>query len=226
MSRAKVSEVFLSIQGEGPYVGIPMIFVRFYGCNLSCSYCDTRLDYSEDVEPLLLLEKIMDWKNKSCFVSLTGGEPLLEKDFLREFLPLLKNEEFKVYLETNATLPSHLQEVIDYIDIICADMKLPTSTNLEPFWKLHEQFLEVCFKCKKELVLKAVITPFTQVQDIDFLCEFLKKFNRDFTLVLQPDSTRLDDNLIQKVRGFQERCLGYLRDVRFIPQVHKLLRLQ
>ena len=56
-------------------------------------------------------------------VSLTGGEPQLHAEFLKEFLPLIK-EETKIYLETNATLPKNLETIKDYIDIISADIKL------------------------------------------------------------------------------------------------------
>ena len=81
----KVNEIFLSIQGEGLSSGFPTIFVRFTGCNLRCSYCDTTYSYNDGVEmpPEDIFEEIKKLHyNRVC---LTGGEPLLQKDLEEAF---------------------------------------------------------------------------------------------------------------------------------------------
>lgn len=119
----KVNEIFYSIQGESSHAGFPCTFVRLTGCNLRCSYCDTRYAYDEGVE--LALEDIMEKvKGYACsLVEVTGGEPLLQEDTL----PLISNlldKGFRVLLETNGSLD------VSRVDRRCLriiDVKLPTS---------------------------------------------------------------------------------------------------
>ena len=110
-----IKEIFESVQGEGPYVGINQLFIRFSNCNLKCKYCDT--DFRTDLKEYSVPELYSEIKkyNKIHSVSLTGGEPLIEVKFLKQLLPLLNK---KVYLETNGTLYENLKTVIDYIDIV------------------------------------------------------------------------------------------------------------
>ena len=150
--RVRVKEVFASIQGEGPFIGYKQFFIRFCGCNLNCSYCDTdfnTIDSKEyTVEELVTLIK----NNSDCHsVSLTGGEPLLNSGFLKEFLPQCP---LPVYLETNATLAGELGEVIDYIDYIAADIKLPSCTGNGNLFSEHDRFFTV--SSSKKLFAKIV----------------------------------------------------------------------
>ena len=94
----KIKEIFTSIQGEGPYIGYKQVFVRFCNCNLKCNYCDTEFTpdgYFEDFSPKELVEYIKRFETFHS-ISLTGGEPLLSVDFLKEFLPMVGSS--KIYL--------------------------------------------------------------------------------------------------------------------------------
>lgn len=112
----KVKEIFRSIQGEGPFMGRPAIFIRLSGCNLSCSFCDEH----HDTGALMDITDIMSTVNsiKTTFplirlVVITGGEP-----FLQPFGPLVKAlraEEFVVQIETNGTV---YQEDFPYEDVV------------------------------------------------------------------------------------------------------------
>ena len=115
--KTKINEIFSSIQGEGPVVGYKQLFIRFCGCNLNCAYCDTEFTEGNEFSPQELYEKISTEYDLKTFhsISLTGGEPLLSVDFLKEFLPLIKDKT-KIYLETNATLTQNLLELNNYID--------------------------------------------------------------------------------------------------------------
>ena len=113
MNKVKVKEIFASIQGEGPYVGYKQLFVRFCNCNLKCNYCDTEFSSNSgfiEICPNELAQKVNEYKNVHS-VSLTGGEPLLSVEFLRDFLPLVNK---KIYLETNATLSDKFLEIKQY----------------------------------------------------------------------------------------------------------------
>lgn len=105
----KINEIFYSLQGEGRYTGTPAIFIRFSGCNLKCSFCDT--DHNKGVEMSVkeILNKI---KGTPCkFVVLTGGEPGMQ--LTQEFINVLKSNGYYVTVETNGTY--HLPANIDWI---------------------------------------------------------------------------------------------------------------
>jgi len=131
--KAKIAEVFDSVQGEGLYLGERQIFVRFFDCNLNCSFCDTKPDRFTEYEPQELFQEIKLYHQHYHSISFTGGEPLLYKDFLKEILKLTRRHGYKHYLETNGTLAAELEELIDHIDIVAMDLKLPSSTGLGNF---------------------------------------------------------------------------------------------
>lgn len=222
--KARVAEVFESIQGEGIYLGEKQIFVRFYGCNLDCRFCDTRLNSFKEYEASELRACLKSFSKDFHSVSLTGGEPLVQGDFLREFLPPVKKEGLVTYLETNATLPQALKDVIDYVDIIAADFKLPSSTGLRNFWREHEACLEIALQ--KKVFVKAVICNSTDSADLKTAVELLAKFRPDFPLVLQPNSFELGRQLLDKLQEFKDFSLRFLSDVRIIPQMHKIAEVR
>ena len=86
MNTAKITEIFQSIQGEGPYVGAKQVFIRFFECNMRCVWCDTPQSiggegaHFEDYTSDELWRKISDLWNGCHSVSFTGGEPLIQKD--------------------------------------------------------------------------------------------------------------------------------------------------
>ena len=147
----RLKEIFASIQGEGPYIGYKQIFIRFCNCNLKCNYCDTEFspeEYFEEFSP----QELAEYLNKNFnlneihSISLTGGEPLLSVGFLKEFLPLTGKST--IYLETNATLADKLSEIIDFLDIIAADIKLESATGIKDTYKFHDKFLSIAKKKK------------------------------------------------------------------------------
>ena len=219
--KANISEIFESIQGEGIYMGQRHVFVRFFGCNLQCRYCDTKLIRYFEYEPGMLLDEIKRYQRVSSVVSYTGGEPLLQKDFLKEIMPLALKNNFTNYLETNGTLADALADVIDYVNVIAMDVKLPSSTGLQPFWDQHKQFLKIAQK--KEVFLKAIVCETTVDADIRELICMIKDSNFAATLVLQPDSNANNNNLQAKIEKYMLWCTGEGIKTRIIAQMHKLL---
>ena len=122
-----VNEIFYSIQGESIYSGRPCIFVRLTGCNLRCTYCDTRYAYEEGVK-MEIAEIIRRVKTYNCrLVEITGGEPLLQFETPLLILNLLENG-FEVMMETNGSLD------ISSVDPRCVkivDIKCPSSLESE-----------------------------------------------------------------------------------------------
>ena len=123
----KVNEILYSIQGESSYAGYPCAFVRMTGCNLRCTYCDTRYAYDEG-EELEIFEILDRVRSYSCpLVEVTGGEPLVQEETPSLILCLL-DAGFKVLLETNGSLD------IGRTDPRCiriVDMKCPSSGEVE-----------------------------------------------------------------------------------------------
>jgi len=219
--KGKINEIFESIQGEGICLGQKQIFVRFSGCNISCKFCDTKHSHFEAYEPDELLEKIRKYGKNYHSVSFTGGEPLLQKDFLKHILELTKKEGLRTYLETNGTLPEALEEVIENVDIVAMDLKLPTSTGAGDFWEQHRRFLKIANR--KKVFLKAVICRSTSEEDVLKSLKLLKEVNKDLPLVLQPDSSENAGDLDEKIDKFMQLCLKENIKPWVIPQMHKKL---
>ena len=167
---AKILEIFRSIQGEGAYVGVPQVFVRFFECNMHCVWCDTPAsigDGKREYKELGLedvMSKVNDLYDHAHSVSITGGEPLLQEEFFRSLCRALHQQGKKVYVDTNGTLPDALAASIKDIDIIAMDIKLPSSTHQKPFWAEHKEFLKIAHS--REVFVKAVISLDTSIEDI------------------------------------------------------------
>ncbi len=231
MEKARVSEIFSSLQGEGIYWGEKQIFVRFFGCNMKCVYCDeeekTFIGPYEELDKPALRARVLELESEKGphhSVSLTGGEPLLYADFLKRFLPLLKEDGFLTYLETNGTHPERLKELLSWIDIIAMDIKPPSATKDRPFWEEHRRFLEV--GRTKALFVKIVVTKETLTEEIAQAVGEIARVDRSIPLVLQPVTPYGEiyepipsDSLFL----FETLAARSLQNVRTIPQLHKLV---
>ena len=219
ISSTYIKEIFTSIQGEGPYIGQKHIFVRFCKCNLACKFCDTDFDiknakkYSID-ELYEILSSI-----NADIISFTGGEPLLDCDFLEAFLKKYKNKlNKKIYLETNGICFLELEKIIDYINIISMDIKLKSATGQENNFSKNEEFIKTA--SNKELFIKIVFDENILDKEIIKTSTLAKKYN--LKLILQPKMP-IDRNLdIEKV--FEKFYLNY-HNIFLIPQTHKFLNL-
>ncbi len=227
---ANIIEIFSSIQGEGLYIGTGQIFVRFKDCNLKCKFCDTdRSAKSKNLSVEEVLNEILRLKRKYPYIhtiSFTGGEPLLYVKFLKKLLILLKEMRFRTYLETNGTLYKSLQHIIDYIDIISMDIKLPSMTNLDVPWNINEKFLKACLD--KEIFVKVVVSSDTKLEEFRKAIRLLKRINRNITFIIQPVSqiNRIKPPSPRKLLELQDITSKSLSNVRIIPQVHKVLKLR
>ena len=102
----KINEIFPSVQGEGLRLGEPTLFIRFAECNLKCAFCDTKYAWQSGKEMTVesILKKIQKFHTAfpTQWACLTGGEPLLQD--ATGLVRRLKTENFRVQLETNATI--------------------------------------------------------------------------------------------------------------------------
>ena len=104
MGQLRITEIFLSLQGETSLAGIPTAFIRLTGCPLRCSYCDTAYAFAggELMSYCEILEKLASFPDVS-HVTVTGGEPLAQSGCLK-LLELLSDRAYKVSLETSGAL--------------------------------------------------------------------------------------------------------------------------
>ena len=123
MAREKtypIVEIFNSVQGEGYHTGTPSIFIRFGGCNLQCSWCDTdfsKWDRMSITEIMTILEQ---WTTRRIIY--TGGEPAMQK--LRPLSNELHSRGYNIAIETNGTI--ELKEgLVDWICVSPKDMLYP-----------------------------------------------------------------------------------------------------
>ena len=106
----KINEIFYSLQGEGSFTGTPAVFVRFSGCNLKCSFCDTEHESGKQMTDQEIIDEVANYP--APIVVLTGGEPSLWID--ETFVAALKQRTGKqVCIETNGTNP--LPDNIDWV---------------------------------------------------------------------------------------------------------------
>lgn len=224
---ADVLEIFSSIQGEGLYIGERQIFIRFDNCNLNCNYCDAPKNIKSikfDIEEVISKIKELNKKAKHKTISLTGGEPLLQAEFLKALLPEFKRLKFKILLETNATLSDNLKKVLRYIDIISADIKLPSVAKARPCWKEHIDFIRLARK--KNIFVKTVVSKELKMDDFKKAVYLIKNIDDRIPLVLQPATRNLQPvtNIsCATLLALQSYALKFLKNVLVIPQAHKIL---
>ncbi|WP_406658303.1 7-carboxy-7-deazaguanine synthase QueE [Methanolobus sp. ZRKC2] len=232
---APVSEVFCSVQGEGPYVGSRQAFVRFAGCNLSCHYCDTPIEvpencrfeemsgsgsfsYMENPLSTSAVEEMVGSFDKIHSVSLTGGEPLLHADFISKL-----NLSSPLYLESNMTLPHLAKKVRDKLSYVSGDVKMLPPSSMEDYEHHIERTIE-CFRVLKntkdrDCFCKIVVTKDTDADDIEGVVGAISGYIS--CLVLQPvsqvDSLPMPGYLLD----LQEKLLNCV-DTKIIPQTHRM----
>ena len=120
-----INEIFYSIQGEAKNSGKPTIFIRTAGCPFRCSYCDTEYAFTEGNKFKIsnIISKIKSYKTN--YVTVTGGEPLAQKNIII-LLSALLNNSYNVSIETSGLLD--ISDIPNDIEIVM-DIKTPSSNE-------------------------------------------------------------------------------------------------
>ncbi|VVB88121.1 7-carboxy-7-deazaguanine synthase [uncultured archaeon] len=249
---APIEEIFNSIQGEGPYVGCRQVFVRFEQCQLHCAYCDTpesrtitgscsiertpgKGDFYLIKNPVgkEVIEDLIHklWTPSTRHVSLTGGEPLIHADFIKAL-----DLEFPLYLETNSGFPEKARKLCDRIAIASCDIKLPEHESTDHYGELLKDELNTISILNEtsDTFVKIVVLPGTSAQSIEAAVEGIASIDRTIPLVLQPVTQKTPGKFFQTQEAKQGASNLFelmdfagqkLKDVRVIPQTHKMMGL-
>jgi len=131
----QITEIFKSIQGESTYAGLPCVFVRFTGCNLRCSWCDSEYTFigGRRMSHEEVMEEVERLSPGRGLVEITGGEPMLQE---REAVPLMQqllDEGYTVMLETSGERPLQRvpKGVVKIVDIKCPNSGEPDTFLME-----------------------------------------------------------------------------------------------
>ncbi|HNS05172.1 MAG TPA: 7-carboxy-7-deazaguanine synthase QueE [Candidatus Saccharicenans sp.] len=202
----RINEIFFSAEGEGGRQGQPTIFVRLSGCNLRCDFCDTRYAWEEgqEINQETILSKIVGFrkKYKTDWISITGGEPLVQD--IKPLVEKLKQAGFKIQVETNGTKPITFE-----VDWLTVSPKPPDFFSTRT---CRQQATEV----------KLVVTKNLKLAEVE---KVRKKFRVNVPLWLQPES-----NEVWSYRRawhlFEQAARGGLKNIRLGCQLHKIYGLR
>ena len=248
----RLVEIFSSIQGEGILVGHRQIFVRTYGCNLRCSYCDSPETLKESGIPAFCRVEVApgSWafRNIDSLVgmselteivqgylsephhslSITGGEPLLHASFLSTWLPIMRGLGLKTFLETNGMLPLHLKKALPFLDYVSMDFKAPTSTGLssEATFQKHREFLKIA--TATNVYVKFVVTSKSTDEEVNAAISLICDTDSSIPLILQPVTPfgyEADPVSPSRMIALHSLASRSLKEVRVIPQTHKMMKL-
>ncbi len=249
----RLVEVFSSIQGEGMLVGHRQIFVRTYGCNLRCTYCDSPETLKESPIPSAcrveqtpgswtfrpvanpisgdtLTRIVQDYLAEPHHsLSITGGEPLLHARFLGAMAagrPQTGPENL-----CGNQRPAARPSGADYsalVDYVSMDFKAPSATGLSEAetWNKHRAFLQVARQTN--VYGKLVITPATTDAELDAVTDTIAAVDAAIPLILQPVTPMgTETQPVSPVRmiALHARAARRLSEVRVIPQTHKMMQL-
>jgi len=199
--KMKISEIFQAIQGEGPEMGKPTIFVRFSGCNLNCKFCDTK--YHKNGKEMNEEDVINEIKKHSIKnITFTGGEPLLQEYDIDRIINNL-GWKYNYSIETNGTLISMLYPGYDVMVISPKKNNINNECiNLYKNWK--NTYFKFVYENKNDLWWEKLIEKY----EID------KK-----KIYIMPEGATREEQL-NKMSEVIEYCIqkGY----KFSPRIHVL----
>jgi 7-carboxy-7-deazaguanine synthase len=202
----KIAEIFPSIQGEGLRQGEPTIFLRLSGCNLKCSFCDTKYAWKDGrsytVDQVLRRVIKISQSYPARWVCLTGGEPLLQN--IGELVRRLRARKFKVQVETNGTFYKPLH----------ADWY-----TLSP--KPPKYFYQSAYR-KKAKEVKIIVTKGLKSEVIQ---KIRREFPRKAPILLQPQSNRLWSMKLS-IKLLKQALAAGLYNIRVTVQLHKIYGLK
>jgi 7-carboxy-7-deazaguanine synthase len=234
-TRAKISEIFTSIEGEGTLFGTKTMFVRLAGCPLRCRWCDTPYALPIDSGFDYTIEEVKELISK-CLrpntykVNFTGGEPLVQYEAVVELAKFVRQKGLKIYLESACYDAWRFAKVLPYIDLCKVEFKLKDSkvVHKEHYDNLIKNELE-CLKqainSGKTTYIKVVVTNSSNLDEFQEMVYEVFRITQPSQLagfIIQPSHT-VDEPTLDALFGFYDAVYPLYDQVRIVPQLHKIM---
>lgn len=227
-----INEIFgPTIQGEGEIIGIKTIFIRTNGCDFSCSWCDSKYAWGNDYKymtPIEVFNEVIRLSDlRSCSsVTITGGNPCLISEPMKEVIRLLKQEQFEVYVETQGSI---WQDWLLDCDHVVISPK-PLSSGMETDFETLKKIVQKLILNKIPYSLKIVVFDEKDYKYAKVVYEYLG-FSRFCNLYLQPGNSQTNneqfsvDALLAKLKWLANKVINDydMNEVKVLPQLHVLL---
>jgi len=230
-TKLPVLELFTSIQGEGRNLGVPYVFLRVGGCPLRCNFCDTEYSWHVKPDQIVDVSKIIeDMVNMAGrqgieWISITGGEPMIYPEQLKDIMTVLYKEGFKVHIETSGRYWDATVHGMSHI--WSADVKTPCTGEH------RQEDMHWLGKMRKEDQVKCLIS---DEADLDYALAANRILDGKCPMVLQPFNEEIDSSQdkyigrsVYMVKSYKWLVESVLKDVEewkniiIAPQVHVLL---
>ena len=167
----------------------------------------------------LVKERVEQWSPHS--VSITGGEPLLQSEFLAELLPEIPAP---VYLDTSGTMAGRLETIIDHLDFVAPDIKLPSCPGV----KVQPEDAKRCVEIarRKDVFVKVVVMEDSREIEVENAAHMVAEVDPSIPFILQI-ATEVNEQTVapggREIRKFRKAAERHLRDVSVLPQLHPLM---
>lgn len=220
-----INEIFASVDGEVNNCGqgFPTVFVRVQGCNLRCSYCDTKYSWDMELGKIMSVESIFHIVQQSGFkkVTITGGEPLMYPEILY-LCKLLINYDFKVSVETNGTYKIPGNETWQYKIDWVVDYKLDLK-NQSP--ESFDKLIPDCFSGWVKFVIGSQQEFLQACEAVSFLSDsFSRRGGWGFKFAFSPMFEKITaDDLFSWMIAMRHNYPELLQRTSINTQLHKFI---
>jgi 7-carboxy-7-deazaguanine synthase len=229
-----VDEIFLSLQGEGLEVGRPQLFLRLGGCPLRCTYCDTPRSWKAgETSSIGEIEAELDGllagaglQSSDLMLSVTGGEPLQQVDFLAAWLPTWSGA---VLLETAGIFAADLERVLPFVDLLSLDWKLPSEVREGGELLQPAECLMAARNSKVAVQVKLVVTATTTAVELEDVLHQIETIAPQCHVFLQPVTpfgAGPKPPTGQQLVDWSVAFACFNLELRVLPQMHPVLGIR
>ncbi len=233
--KARIFELFTSVEGEGILYGTKTLFVRLAGCPFTCFYCDTKdalpmdsgKEYSIEDACKLIDENL---KQNTYKVNFTGGDPLMQHDAVAHMAKYVQSKNIPTYLESACFDSNRFNQVLPHIDFVKIEFKTRDSEFVDEehypnLIKNAMECLRLAISSRKKTYIKIVVSEKTSQESFQTLVEkIFKLVSKDQIsgFIIQP-TFGVKEPSLEKLLALYDIVYPYYDEVRIVPQLQKIM---
>lgn len=233
--KARIFELFTSVEGEGILYGTKTLFVRLAGCPFTCFYCDTKdalpmdsgKEYSIEDACKLIDENL---KQNTYKVNFTGGDPLMQHDAVAHMAKYVQSKNIPTYLESACFDSNRFNQVLPHIDFVKIEFKTRDSEFVDEehypnLIKNAMECLRLSISSRKKTYIKIVVSEKTSQESFQTLVEkIFKLVSKDQIsgFIIQP-TFGVKEPSLEKLLALYDIVYPYYDEVRIVPQLQKIM---